>query len=272
MSLSCSGLSRSAREQLRDDLVAAPVHAEAVDEVAAHRRREVLPDGLEVQPQLGHLVAVDHDLRLGLVDLDVDERREGEHAALRRLLLELLGEAQDLGGVGGGGDARTRPGSCRRPAAPAAGWGRSGCPGWPPTFCCTSGRIWTAVRFRSFQGLSPTPQKPPDGKVIWKVKPGLRDRHHRPVHLPGRVGHLVEGRVGRGVDDAEDDALVLDRRQLLGRLEEHGGGQQRDHRPGGVDDAAGLERGLEVAGVGGLDPLEGPVDEARRAPRPRARP
>ena len=42
-------------------------------------------------------------------------------------------------------------------------------PGMVLTFRCTSGRICADDRVRSFQGFSPIPQKPPDGKVIWNV-------------------------------------------------------------------------------------------------------
>jgi hypothetical protein len=42
-------------------------------------------------------------------------------------------------------------------------------PGMAATFWATSGRIWKALRLRSVQGFRPTPQKPPDGNVIWNV-------------------------------------------------------------------------------------------------------
>ncbi len=100
---------------------------------------------------------------------------------------------------------------------PGSAGGRMGkvwIPGTAPTFCWTSGRIWAAVRFRSFQGLSPSPQNPPDGKVIWKVK--LVSGIPISIRFTSRVdwADLVEGGVGRGVHDPEDHALVLDRGQL----------------------------------------------------------
>ncbi len=42
-------------------------------------------------------------------------------------------------------------------------------PGTPATLLCTSGKTWKALRLRWFHGLRPSPQKPPPGKVIWKV-------------------------------------------------------------------------------------------------------
>jgi len=42
-------------------------------------------------------------------------------------------------------------------------------PGMAATRLPTSGRIWKVFRFRSFQGFIASPQKPPVGKVTWKV-------------------------------------------------------------------------------------------------------
>ncbi len=77
---------------LRDDFVAAAVQAEAVYEIAADQRPEVRADGGHVEAQRGHLVAVHDHLDFGLVDLGVNDRREGEYAAGGGLLLQLLGE------------------------------------------------------------------------------------------------------------------------------------------------------------------------------------
>ncbi len=82
MSLSWSGLRRLDPLDLRDDLVAAAGDVEAVDVVAADHGAQIGADLSEVEAQGGHLVAVDDELGLGLVDLDVDQRREGEHAAV----------------------------------------------------------------------------------------------------------------------------------------------------------------------------------------------
>ena len=86
---------------LRNDLVAAPGDVEAVDEIAADHGRQVCADLLQVEPEVGDLVAVDDELGLGLVDLDVDQRRKGEHAALHRLQLQSAGQTR--------GSARSRP-------------------------------------------------------------------------------------------------------------------------------------------------------------------
>ena len=66
---------------LRDDLVAAPVDVEAVDEIAAQHRRQIVAYLLHAEPHRGRLVAIDDELALLLVDLDVGDRRKSELAA-----------------------------------------------------------------------------------------------------------------------------------------------------------------------------------------------
>ena len=61
---------------LRNDFVAAPCDVEAIDEVAADHRAEIRADLLHVEPELGHLVTIEHDLGLRLIDLGVDQRRK----------------------------------------------------------------------------------------------------------------------------------------------------------------------------------------------------
>ena len=86
---------------LRDDLVAAALVAKAVDVVAAKQRREVGSDLLQVQTECGHLVAVEDDLRLRLVVLQVGVR-EHEDTALERFGDELIGEFEQFSGLCGG--------------------------------------------------------------------------------------------------------------------------------------------------------------------------
>ena len=83
---------------LGDDLVASTRDVETVHEVAADQSAQVAGDLPQVEAQAGDLVPVDDELGLGLVDLDVDQRREGEHPALHGLPLQLVGELQDLPG------------------------------------------------------------------------------------------------------------------------------------------------------------------------------
>ena len=64
-------VARSVVADLRDDLVAAVEVVEAVHVAAAEQRAELLADAGEVEPEVGDLLAVDHDARLGQVDLQV---------------------------------------------------------------------------------------------------------------------------------------------------------------------------------------------------------
>src|SRR5690606_36924934 len=79
---------------LRDDLVAAALDAEAVDEIAADGRGQIRADLLQVEAHAGDLVAVEHDLRLRLVDLGVDIEKH-ELAAGHGAALQLAGKLQD---------------------------------------------------------------------------------------------------------------------------------------------------------------------------------
>ena len=101
--------------ELRDNLVAAAVEVEPVDEVAAHQCREVRADGRHVEAERRHLVAVHDQLDFGLVELGVNDRRKGKHAAGGGLLLQLLGEFQDrLRFVSGADDQFNREGAATR--------------------------------------------------------------------------------------------------------------------------------------------------------------
>ncbi len=81
--------------ELRDDLVTAAFEAETIHEVAAYQGREIGAHGGQVQAQRGHLVAVHRQLDLGLVDLRVDDGREGELATSGGFLLQVFGKFED---------------------------------------------------------------------------------------------------------------------------------------------------------------------------------
>ena len=88
-------------------------------------------------------------------------------------------------------------------------------------------------RFRSLHGFVTMPEKPPDG--IGNLECMLRFRHRLEhiVHFLGEPRGLVDGGIGRGLDDAEDHALVFFRRQLVLRKQQNGSHQEDD------DDAPG---------------------------------
>ena len=78
------------------------------------------PTCCKVEPQCSYFVSVDEEFRLWLIDLDIDLRRKGEHAALRGLHLQLFGEIQDLYGIGCRGQYKFNRELSRLLEAPAA--------------------------------------------------------------------------------------------------------------------------------------------------------
>ena len=128
---------------------------------------------LQVQAQIGHLVAVDHHFGLGLVDLEVDDRREGEHAALHRLLLDLLGKLQDLIRLRRGGQNELH----RELAAAGQRRGQyrnMRMPGMACSFRCTSGRILKHGALPLVPGFDDHAAEARGGKRHLKGEIGLR--------------------------------------------------------------------------------------------------
>ena len=113
---------------LRDDLVAAPLDAEAVDVVAAEQRREVAARLAQVDALRAHLVAVEDDLGLRLVELQVGVG-EHEEAARERLPTSWLANSASCCGLGGRGDDEVDREVAAARAAPAAISGITRTPG-----------------------------------------------------------------------------------------------------------------------------------------------
>ena len=101
--------------------------------------------------------------------------------------------------------------------------------------------------------------------MIWKVKSVSGTLHEDLVDRGRVVAVLVQGRVGRSVEDAEDDPLVLRGRQFLGGHDEHRHREEADHDPDGVDRRPGRQGGVEPAAVGVSEALEVPGDPAGKA-------
>ena len=181
------------------------------------------------------------------------------------------GELQDHLRLGGGGDdeldRELAAAGQRRRAWPTM----VRMPGMRLTFCCTSGTIWNTVRLRSPQGLSTRPPKPLSGKVIWKRLRRLRHAHQLAVDRLGVKRGLVDRRIRRRLDDAQDDALVFRRRQFLGRHHEHRNRQQAQRDPDDVNRRARGQRGVQHPAVEPAQPVEVAVDPARSGRAPRAR-
>src|SRR5205814_667304 len=192
-------------QELRDDLVAAARDAEAVDEVPAHRCAQILADALEVETQLRDLLAVELDLRLRLIDLGVDDGREGEHPARRRLLLDLLREAEDLARLGGGGDDdldRERPSARQRRRKDAEGLHAGNCRD-PATHLGEQTEDAALALVPRFEDGAPEPA----GRLA-DLEGELGIRHVEEILVDPLLGlpDLPESRVRGRVHHAEDDA------------------------------------------------------------------
>jgi len=248
---------------LRDDLVAPPLDAEAVDVVAAEQGREVLSRLAQVDPLRAHLVAVEDDLRLRLVELQV---RVGEHEepALVGLLDELAGDLAELRRLRRRGDhevdgevaaPRQRRRDDRDDAdARDARQPRRG-------LHLELGRALVPLLPRPGHHAAEPARRIGDLEGVLRLREGGVDL----LHLLGEHLRLVDRRVRRGLHDAEDDALVLVRGQLLGREEVERERHQDHDAPEDQDDRPVAQRRAEHPLVEPPQGAEVPVDHAREA-------
>ena len=96
--------------------------------------------------------------------------------------------------------------------------------------------------------------------------PRFRDRHEDLVHLFGVERGLLDGGIRRRLHDAEDDALILLRREFLRRDMRKNGTPQQDDDDGERDrHRPPAERAGERAHVAAAQAVEALVDPAREA-------
>ena len=250
-----------------NDLVGATGDVEAVDEVAAHHRGKIRADLLKVEANRCGFVAIDHDLGLRLIDLGIDEWRESEFAALHRGRLQLFGESQHLLGLGGGEDDELNR---ELSAARQSRWHYR-------EHLDAGNRSQLFLHLgqdlkRSLLALAPRFNDHAAEAARWKgeLESEIRFREAEKI-LFRRVGKgrgLIDGRVGRCIDDAEDNALIFGRCQLAihrdGKFEEEKR-EKRQADPGNVDRRAHLQRAIEHSPVRLADAIESLVDLAREA-------
>ena len=210
-------VARSVVADLRDDLVAAVEEVEAVDVLRRRAACRAPPDAGEVEPEVGDPLAVDHDARLGQVDLQVGV------------------DVQELAALPAGADHRRRRSrasapAARRSAAPArrrtgpasaaadraAGTRAGRAPATPRrTPRRTSARSSARARFQSFATMPP---KPPQFAVSDHMNSVSGNDLTRLDHLRGDRGwSRASDASGDGLEEQADVALVLDRRELLPR-------------------------------------------------------
>ena len=217
---------------LRDDLVAAAGHAEAVDEVAAHRAPR--GPGRPVCRLSPSWATFSRSITISDSGWSIFTSMSGGKANMP-LLAAFSCSCSAKPRISAVSAVEAMTNSTGKLPPPGSAGGRMGkvwMPGMAATFCCTSGRIWKAVRLRSFHGFSPIAPEAAgrEGDLEGELaSPGW------PCSAlftsPGRLGHLVERGVGGRVHDAEDDALVLGRGELARATGEHGDGEQRRSPP-----------------------------------------
>ena len=104
---------------LRNDLVAASLDAEPVDVVGAEQRRQIAAGLAQIDALRAQLVAIEDDLRLRLIELQIGVG-EDEQAARERLLAPAAPPARSAASARPPTRSPDRPESCRRRAAAAA--------------------------------------------------------------------------------------------------------------------------------------------------------
>ncbi len=198
---------------LRNDLVTTAGDVETIDVVSTDHSRQVATDLLQIETEHGYLIAIDDEFTLGLIDFDVNNRRKQEHAALHGFELQLLSELQDLLGVGCGGQnefyrkvAATRQGRRRDREHADAG---------------DAAQLLLDLRHNLkhgalalFPGLGHQTTKAGGRGGELKGEVRLRNAEKNIVGRRGVATGLIQGGIGRGFKDAENDPLVLARRQF----------------------------------------------------------
>ena len=245
---------------LRNDLVAAALNAEPVDVVTAEERRQVLSRLAEVHALRTHLVAIEHDLRLRLVEPEIGIG-EHEQPAGERLLHQLAGELPEPLGLGGRRDHEihreiSATGQRRRRHGDHANAGNLRQRSVDLHHQLLGGLRPFAPRLRDHAAESA------GRKRELKDARGLGERLVDVVDLVRKHPGLIDRRVRRGLDDREDHALVLGRRQLALREHVERPHQEHDDGPERDDDGAIPQRSGEHAEVELPQALEPPVNKS----------
>ena len=217
----------------------------------------------EVEAEGGDLVAVDDELGLRPVVFYADDWREGEFAAGHGLELELLDKCKNALGIGGG---RHNDLDGKVAATGQSGWhyGKGTHAGDSAKAC---------LHLVLYVKNSPVALRPAFESHAGKASECLGDLEcvgglgktlENLVHLDGVYGHLVDGGIGRRVEDSKNNALILIRGEFIWRLGVEKHGHKREDDPGGVDGRTRAECGIEDAGVEGADFVKDGVDVARQ--------
>ena len=137
-------------------------------------------------------------------------------------------------------------------------------PGMVPSFCLHLREELESSFLALIPGLQDHAAEAAAREGELKSELRLREALEDLARRIGKGGRLLDRGVGRRVDNAEDDALVLGRRQFLGSKareeEEHDRGDDREADPGGVNRRAHPQGGVEPAAVPIAHAIEEMVD------------
>jgi len=192
---------------LGDDFVTAAAVTEPVDIVAAEEGAEIGADLGEVYAQHGHFVAVENDFGLGLVVFQVGV---GEHElfACEGFLYELVCEVVNLAGLGGGVDDEV-DGELAAAGEGFGGGGDDADAGDGAYFSKDFADDLLGGTGAVAPGFGDHAGEAEGGIGDLEGFGGLREGFEDVVDFLCVAAGLVDGGVGGGLDDAEDDALVF---------------------------------------------------------------
>ena len=221
---------------LRNHLVASPLDAEPIYVVAAEKRREIQTRLAQLHALRSQLVAIEDDLRLRLIELQIGIGVD-EEAARERLLHQLPGDVSKLLRL-----RRRRDHQIHREVS-ASGKRRGGERDGADTRDLRERAHQSNQQLlRALRPLAPglRHQSPESGRRERDLENtlGLGEGPVGVVNLGSEELRLVDGRIRGCLNDREDDALILGGRELplreqvkRHRQQHHDRPQHEHHRP-----------------------------------------
>ena len=248
---------------LRNDFVAPALDAEAIDVVAAEHGGKILAGLGQVDSLRAEFVAVEDDLSLRLVELQVGVG-VNEEAAGERFLHELVGKLAELPRLGCRDNhelnreiSATRQRRRRQRDHANARNLRQ----WPDGFDQQLLSCLFPLAPRLRHHASETAARRSDLKDAF----ALGERVINIVDLSREQIGLINRRVGGGLDDSEDNSLVLSRRQFVLREHVERHDQRDDNRPENKNHGPVLQRASEHARISATHALKAAIDHSREA-------
>ncbi len=248
---------------LRNDFVASALNAEPVDIVSAQQGGQILSGLAQVNSLRAQLVAIEDDLGLRLVELQVgvgvDEQTAGES-----LPHQLLGEVEQLLRLARRGDYEIN-----REISAAGQRRRSQRNHADARDLRQRPRGFEQKLLRGLFPLAPRlghhAAEAAGRRRDLKDALALRERVINVVHLIRVQLRLIDGRVRRSLDHSEDHALILRRRQFPLREHVERNHQHGDNRPQRENHRPVAQRPRQSSRVSPAYAIEAAIDPARKS-------